>query len=224
MLAHGINKFGQLVGHSQEGPPNLYSHAVMWQGTALARDLGFMGTGSYSAAYGTNDLGDIVGIAHNGTAQHGFRWHDGHAIELGRLPGGTISVAYGMNDNGQIVGEANTGGFGPFHAVLWTVTSTTGVGSNTPPSVGLAAVTAVAIGKGGSVTVRGSFTDPDQGDGPWSHVIDWGNGTTVGTAAAPGIITASRPYARTGLYSIRFKVTDARGAAGTSGSVDVRVR
>jgi hypothetical protein len=96
--------------------------------------------------------------------------------------------------------------------------------TNTTPTVTLVATTATTIPVGGTVTMRGTFTDPDQGDGPWSYVFRWGNGPTSGTMAAPGSITRTRTYSVAGTYSVRFRVTDARGAQGVSNAVTVTVR
>jgi probable HAF family extracellular repeat protein len=305
--AHDINASGLSVGRSRD--VSFKQHAVVWQGTGFSRDLGFMGSGDTSEAWGINDLGDIVGMANSvsGGQPRGFLWRNGSftgldsltgpsgassavdinnsgliagtssggiavvwrngvietlpalaggttynfvtdlnnngdvigygqspsgvhldtailwrggaAIDLGRFPGGTFSRAYGINDNGQIVGEGNLVDGGPVHALLWTVGASSG---NTTPTVSLAATSATTIKPGGSVSVRGTFNDPD--GGPWSYVIDWGNGTTSGTASSPGTIAATRTYASTGRYKVSLTVTDSRSASGTSAPVTVRVR
>jgi PKD repeat protein len=88
--------------------------------------------------------------------------------------------------------------------------------------VTLVASTSTTIARRGSVTVLGSFTDPDAG--PWTYTYNWGNGTTSGTAAAAGSITATRSYAAAGRYKVTLTVTDSRGAAGQSIPLNVRVR
>lgn len=305
--AHDINASGFIVGRSRDA--SLKQHAVLWQGAALSRDLGFMGSGDTAEAWGINDLGEVVGMANSisggqprgflwrngtfagldsltgpsrastaidinnsgliaGTSSGGIAvvwrngvietlpglaggttynfvtdlnnngdvigygqspsgvhldtailWRGGAAIDLGRYPGGTFSRAYGINDNGQIVGEGNLVDGGPVHALLWTIGASS---ANTAPTVTLAATSATSIRAGGSVGVRGTFSDPD--GGPWSYVIDWGNGTTSGTASSPGTIAAIRTYASTGRYKVTLTVTDSRGASGTSASLTIRVR
>jgi PKD repeat protein len=118
---------------------------------------------------------------------------------------------------GQIVGEGNVVPGGPVHALLWTVGTI-----NTAPAVTLTATSSTSIRRGGKVTFKGTFTDPDSG--PWTYTFEWGNGTTSGTAASPGTITATRTYSKSGRYQVSLKVTDAKGSAGTSGTIEVRVR
>lgn len=73
--------------------------------------------------------------------------------------------------------------------LLWTVND----GSNTTPTASLVPTSKVKIRVGCSVSVEASFTDPD--NGPWSYVMDWGDGTTVtGSAAVAGIIPGISPH------------------------------
>ena len=82
-------------------------------------DLGTLG-GPVRAAYGINDLGQVVGASETASGDgHAFRWEAGVMIDMGTLPGGTESVARGINDLGQVVGRSRTAS-GDFHAVLWT--------------------------------------------------------------------------------------------------------
>lgn len=308
VFAHDINASGAIVGRSRDA--SFLHHAVLWQGATFVRDLGFMGSGDYSEAWGINDQGDIVGAANTVSmgSPHGFLWRNGSftdlgslagpsgtstardinnsgliagssnggiavvwrngvietlpalpggtvyntvtdlnnngdvvgygqspsgvhldtpilwrggvAIDLGRWPGGTFARAYGINDNGQIVGEGNLVDGGPVHALMWTVGAPPP--TNATPTVTLVATSPTTISPGGSVSVRGSFTDPD--GGPWTYTFDWGNGTTSGTAAAPGSILATRRYSVSGRYKVTLRVTDARGAMGKSADLGVRVR
>lgn len=94
--------------------------------------------------------------------------------------------------------------------------------TNAKPVATLVATTATTIAVGGSITVRSSFTDPD--NGPWSYQFRWGNGRTGGTASAAGSIIATRTYATAGTFGIKFFVTDAKGAADTSNVVRVTVK
>ena len=67
-------------------------------GLSAPEDLGFMGSGQSSTAYGINDLGEVVGVADNGSATHGFLWRNGTYTDLGSLAGsGGASVAYVIN-------------------------------------------------------------------------------------------------------------------------------
>jgi PKD domain/PQQ-like domain len=97
-------------------------------------------------------------------------------------------------------------------------------GSNRAPAVTLTATTATTINKGNSVTFRGSFTDPDAGDGPWTVRWKFGNGSVTTTKSSPGGVTRTRTYGTVGDYSVTLTVTDARGAMTTSTPIVVRVR
>jgi hypothetical protein len=113
------------------------------------------------------------------------------------------------------------------YSFLYAIDLTTGITStstNTTPKVTLVATTATTIRPGGSVTVKGTFTDPDPNDGPWTWRFGWGNGPTTGTMSAPGSITRTRTYSTVGTYTIRLRVTDKRGATGISPGITVRVQ
>ncbi|MBN2137085.1 MAG: hypothetical protein JW720_04710 [Sedimentisphaerales bacterium] len=81
-------------------------------------DLGTLG-GSYSRAYGINELGRIVGTSQTAGGQlHAFAWDDEVGmIDIGTL-GGSASTAYAINRAGRVVGSARTAS-GELHAFLW---------------------------------------------------------------------------------------------------------
>jgi hypothetical protein len=128
------------------------------------------------------------------------------------------NTGYGVTD---VAGDGNINEFCYLYAIdLRPSTS----GTNTAPTVTFAATTATTISVGGSVTFRGTFTDPDVGDGPWTLRWMFGNGPVTTTATAPGTFTRKRTYGTAGTYSAKLRVTDARGAVTTSGSITVRVQ
>lgn len=108
VIAHGINASGLIVGRAQEGSPNLYGHACIWNKSTFQTDMGFMSGGTYSEAYGINDAGEVVGAA--GTASgnlHAFLWKNVQYTDLATWGGSfsAASVAYAINNNGVIVGK-----------------------------------------------------------------------------------------------------------------------
>jgi hypothetical protein len=125
------------------------------------------------------------------------------------------NTAYGVTD---VAGD----GVNPYSFLYAIDISATS--GNTTPTVTLAATSPTKIRSGGSVTMKGTFVDPDQGDGPWSFGFRWGNGQTSGSVAAPGSITQTRTYSKAGTYSVRLSVTDAKAATGTSNSITVTVK
>ena len=79
------------------------------------RDFGTLPGTSFSAAYGVNDRGQVVGVAGSigGFSNHAFFWENGVVTDLGNIPGGSSSYAGGINNRGQVVGGSNG------RAVLW---------------------------------------------------------------------------------------------------------
>jgi probable HAF family extracellular repeat protein len=112
-FAYGISGNGQKIVGSSD------AHAVLWENGTIA-DLGTLG-GSYSVAYGVNDLGQIVGQSSTTDgATHAVLWDHGTITDLGTL-GGSYGLAYGINGNGtKIVGQSAVPGDQVGHATLWT--------------------------------------------------------------------------------------------------------
>ena len=69
--------------------------------TARAR-LGVLPGGVFSAAYGLNDVGQVVGWSESFNGNHAFLWDDGQMIDLG-----CGTVAADINNAGPIVGWSN---------------------------------------------------------------------------------------------------------------------
>jgi len=178
-----------------------------------------------------NAGGDVVGSAWTSSfaRTRAVLWRNGEAINLGTWPGGLNSKAYGVNDAGQIVGEGDVGD-GRSHALLWTVTASNGnpppkPPTNTTPTVFITSVSSSSLKIGGTLTVQGGFSDPD--NGPWTYRFDWGDGSsTTGTAPSAGALAASHLYQtaspKKGLRVV-LTVTDARGASGSASSGSIRV-
>ncbi|MEP7345899.1 MAG: hypothetical protein ABI877_11550 [Gemmatimonadaceae bacterium] len=117
------------------------------------------------------------------------------------------------------VSAFNYAGSSATTAIVSAVAPCTG---NYPPSAALSATSPTNILVGGSVSVSGSFFDPDHG--PWKYAFAWGNGRTSGTSLTTGVINATRTYTKAGTYRIAFGVADALALADTSNVVTVHVR
>jgi probable HAF family extracellular repeat protein len=124
--ARAINNLGYIVGWSapQSGPP----YATLWTDAGEVLDLG---VGSYSEAFGINNLGDVVGYYNALPSDpHAFLLKVSGMNDLGTLGERRWSEAYDINDFGQIVGsswtlvleideEGQSWTDGDYHAFLW---------------------------------------------------------------------------------------------------------
>ena len=130
-IAFAINNGTQVVGASQAA--NGQTHAFLWQ-DGVMQDLGTLG-GNYSAAYGINIHGQIVGgsrvpNAPSGNAGHAFLRENGQLIDLNdvvsNLPSNVVlESARAISDDGRIAGTSCTGfcepgATAPSHAFLLT--------------------------------------------------------------------------------------------------------
>jgi len=101
---------------------------------------------------------------------------------------------------------------------------------NTLPSSLSVAATPTSINEGGTTTVNGSFTDPDNGD-THTVVVDWGDGSSKASLSlAAGVLTfsASHTYLNnspagkpSGTFAISVSVADSSGSTSGSSSVTV---
>ena len=116
-ISQGINAMGQVVGYSYLAD-NATQHAFLWTPdvangtTGTMVDLGVLG-GSYSIAYGINDLGVVVGTSSSVGRGHARVRVDpdgpnagtrAQMSDIGTLGGGSESEARDINNSGQIVG------------------------------------------------------------------------------------------------------------------------
>jgi predicted extracellular nuclease len=65
----------------------------------------------------------------------------------------------------------------------------------------------------------GSFTDPYAADGPWTVVVEWGDGsptTSFRRSSTGSLGTQSHTFTRTGTFTVNVVVTDKDGASGTA--------
>jgi probable HAF family extracellular repeat protein len=99
-------------------------------------DLGNLSGGTYSAAAGINNLGQVVGYTWNGVSDHAFLYSGGSMQDLGTLPGGTGAVAVGINNAGQIVGYSyNSSSTGNLNAFIYSTGSMQNIGPLNPEAI-----------------------------------------------------------------------------------------
>lgn len=99
VFAMGVNDAGAIVGGNGQA-------FLLRNGNSA--DLGFLTGGNWSAAYGVNNAGVVVGYGNTGNgAFRGFVWTAGTGMqELGTF-GGRNSYAMAVNSSGEVVGQAS---------------------------------------------------------------------------------------------------------------------
>jgi probable HAF family extracellular repeat protein len=85
------------------------SFATEWSDGRVI-DLGGLPGSTRSAAFGINDVGQVVGYSVVGGVPVATEWSDGRIIALGGLQGSVSSIAYGINHSGQIAEYSLVGG------------------------------------------------------------------------------------------------------------------
>lgn len=117
-LARDINDAGDIVGSANSGGVDL-GHAVFWAGGSVhaIHDLGTLGTGAFSEAWGINNFGQIVGTSYiNGSRVHGFLYTAATGLR-DLTPDSDTGAALDINDTGQVTGYKTA--FGGYHAFRW---------------------------------------------------------------------------------------------------------
>lgn len=108
--AQAINESGQIVG---AGITNNQTHAFLYENGALT-DLGAKLEKPYSAAWGVNDSGYVVGGAGSSETQsEAFIYRNGSVEMLGKYDGFSASEAIGINNSGQAIGWSFNPGQNP---------------------------------------------------------------------------------------------------------------
>ena len=216
--ANALNNTGTIVGTSNGGFP------VRWVNGAI-QSLAVPAGVIQPTPVDVNDSGDIVGWGTSTTAGALYAsafWRGSQAVLLPTWPGATQTLARSINNKGEIVGEGNLVPGGPMHALMWKVSSGSPPPTNSTPVVTLTATSPTTINAGGTVSMKGTFTDPD--NGPWSYTFQWQDGTTTGSRSKAGSFSASHTYRTAGVFNVTLTVTDKPGAVGTSNVVQVTVR
>jgi uncharacterized delta-60 repeat protein len=143
----------------------------------------------------------------------------------------TFTYAWSVSKNGSAyaTGTAETFSFTPDDNGSYIVTLTVtdddgGVGSDSRTILinNVAPVVAAISGpanaeQGVSQTFTSSFSDPGSADS-WTVTWNFGDGTTVTTAGAPGVISTSHTYLAAGAYTVSVTVSDDDGGSATQTS------
>jgi DNA/RNA endonuclease G (NUC1) len=86
--------------------------------------------------------------------------------------------------------------------------------NNVNPSVIVTAASAIV--SGGTFNLTGGFMDPGQADGPWTYVINWGDGNSTGSTNVQGALGGSHQYFTAGSYTVTLTVKDKDGGVGSA--------
>jgi probable HAF family extracellular repeat protein len=122
-VATGANETGQVVGtYKQPEKSGSWSlrtdRGFVWEYGVLT-DLGTLG-GNWSAAYGNNDLGEVVGTSVQtsyGIEPKPFVWSRGTGLRP--LVGTGYGQAEDINNHGVVVGNLNCSTYGPGGPAVW---------------------------------------------------------------------------------------------------------
>ena len=108
------------TGNSQVSAINDAGVAVIQgtDGVILYQDGAFTRLGFNASVADINHAGWFVGGYYDGTATHGYVWHDGAMQDLGTL-GGTTSSATAINDKGVVVGTSQVAGNAGTRGFVW---------------------------------------------------------------------------------------------------------
>jgi probable HAF family extracellular repeat protein len=189
-VAWAINNQGHVVGFSDtlQSEGRLHVGAFLYDGSGM-RDLGGLGgPGSWSAAFGINDLGQIVGRSMTQRREERpFLYSDGQMRDLGSL-GGSTSTAYGINNAGQIVGSSMVPTTYRSHAFLYAEGRMIDLGTLGPTESRAEAINARGQVVGWYVVSPEDITIITQSIAEVRHPFLWQNGrmTDLHTLLPPG--------------------------------------
>ena len=211
-VARDINDAGVIVGSANAGGTDL-GHAVLWSGGSV-QDLGTLGTGYFSEAWGVNNLGQVAGWSYtnggNGlTGVHGFLYSAEEGL-VDITPDNDTGYALDINDQGQVTGY-KSGPYYGYHAFRWQAGTFEDLGALLPE---FAHSFGWAIGATGQVA--GSLTSASGNSERFFRSIDGGGLQNLGGGGEHNVafgINASGQVVGTRGHSVKRAVlyTDAGG-------------
>ncbi len=214
--AQAINRNGAIAGFFE--PARGQTHAFLFDTNGL-RDLDTLNN-AYSAAYGMNNKGAVVGVMFNSPSDDdvAFLWSDGSMYNLNDLldtrENWNLVEAWGINDAGQIVGYGIKNG--TERALLLTPLEN---------AVGRLPRVRLTSDSGSATLIEPAtilLTATAESSTPLRRVSFYANGEIIGTASTP-------PYAltwsnaRAGDYDLVARAFDTRGPMGVSPRVRLAV-
>jgi len=119
--AYAINDSGQVAGLIVRdicAGQSLPTRAFVWENGVL-QELGVLTGHTYSAAFGINEAGEVVGRSGEGSVSRAFLWDQETLADLGVLAGDASSSALDVNDSGQVVGASWGADESSSRAFLW---------------------------------------------------------------------------------------------------------
>ncbi len=163
-----VNSAGEVAGwgYNDEG-----FRAILWSNGRIT-DLGTLG-GSYSQAYGINDVGQITGQAYitGGIGADAFLYDNGVMQDLGTITsptGGNGQYAYGfgINNDGVVVGESTYQKNGQgivYHAFVYSNGKMKDLNRLIPANSGWVLSTAYSINDAGQIVGYGTYKNQQHG-------------------------------------------------------------
>lgn len=115
-----------------------------------------------------------------------------------------------QNNRNQVVGLGKPSGPGGMHATLWNTPPIDRTGFPTVNARPLAiATTSTSLSKLGGVYRQYFKGAQSPAAGPWTEILDWGDGTTTRRRRSSLVLTsAAHTYTRTGTYWVRVYIRD----------------
>ena len=215
--AEATNEAGHVVGGT--GDAAGVSHAYLWTAAGGMKSLGFPPGATAAAAWGLNDIGDVVGLAEDANTQYAVWWRVSVAADgsvqvgsvepLAPIPGAFSTVAFAVNQRGQAVGWSIPISGGN-HPIMWTRASDGWVVEDLGILPGDAWAVARDVNDAG---IAVGYSHPGQG---CASAVVWTTqaGRTIGRRALPSLGgCGSEAYGINNQGDVVGRSTNAKGQA-----------